>query len=461
MQLRPSKSLSVIGAMKDIADYKIMRAKADMAPTLAERAKLQFEWEKEDRPTNLKIKDLDIKGKELDIVDKERESLFKYTNDTANLAKWVLEGKTEEEKRKRYDISKRLITEAHEDQVTSDGPDGKPGDLIPEYDEETIQRVASLAAEKAKILDKYKSGERGIDPETGEVIVEAEYKPTSVKEKSWKTEDDEGNVYIVKQNEDGTLNVTKAPGGQIGKKSKVTQGTGAERQRDIRIAKMPEYQALAREDPNKAYEKGIRLEDDGTVFVDAYGAPVILPSHATKLKRGVLKGALAAGEQRDDAFELQELLVKPEVSQTLRKEIDSGLIDRIKGMTFNQLRKWMQGRGISEDSDTGTAIGRMQRMASEERKYFLGAAITETELKTVLGWMLNAGDSYDTMINKLNVIVHEADEQFIRFLDIYKNDVNMSPFYKAFGIDRFSNGQPNENNMDSEVDQLIKKYGSK
>ena len=52
---RPQK-LSVTRAMKDIADYKITKAKADMAPTLVERAKLQLEWDKQDRPYDFAMK---------------------------------------------------------------------------------------------------------------------------------------------------------------------------------------------------------------------------------------------------------------------------------------------------------------------------------------------------------------------------------------------------------------------
>jgi len=46
MQIRPSRKLSVIGAMKDIQAYKLMKAKVAEAPTLLERAKLELEHDK-------------------------------------------------------------------------------------------------------------------------------------------------------------------------------------------------------------------------------------------------------------------------------------------------------------------------------------------------------------------------------------------------------------------------------
>ena len=52
---RPRK-LSVIGAMKDIQDYKIAKARADEAPTLVERARLQLEHDKKALPLDLKLK---------------------------------------------------------------------------------------------------------------------------------------------------------------------------------------------------------------------------------------------------------------------------------------------------------------------------------------------------------------------------------------------------------------------
>jgi len=200
MEIRPSRKLSVIGAMKDIQDYKIMKSKADMAPTLVERAKLELEWDKEDRPDDLKLKKQSIKKGEQDIVAKERESLLNYYNDSASMAKWVLEGETEEEQRKRYDVAKRMIISSHEDHVTSAGPGGKPGDLMPEFDIEGIKTVASLAAEKARKLQAVDPTKDIVDMGTGEIVREGEPKPEKGPYKEGEIKDfKEGDQFVQKK----------------------------------------------------------------------------------------------------------------------------------------------------------------------------------------------------------------------------------------------------------------------
>ena len=192
--------LSVVGAMKDIQDYKIMKAKADMAPTLVERAKLELEWDKEDRPDDLKLKKQSIKKGEQDIVAKERESLLNYYNDSASMAQWVLEGETEEEQRKRYDVAKRMIISSHEDHVTSAGPGGKPGDLMPEFDIEGIKTVASLAAEKARKLQAVDPTKDIVDMGTGEIVREGEPKPEKGPYKEGEIKDfKEGDQFVQKK----------------------------------------------------------------------------------------------------------------------------------------------------------------------------------------------------------------------------------------------------------------------
>ena len=186
--------------MKDIQDYKIMKSKADMAPTLVERAKLELEWDKEDRPDDLKLKKQSIKKGEQDIVAKERESLLNYYNDSASMAKWVLEGETEEEQRKRYDVAKRMIISSHEDHVTSAGPSGKPGDLMPEFDIEGIKTVASLAAEKAKKLQAVDPTKDIVDMGTGEIVREGEPKPEKGPYKEGEIKDfKEGDQFVQKK----------------------------------------------------------------------------------------------------------------------------------------------------------------------------------------------------------------------------------------------------------------------
>jgi hypothetical protein len=438
MEIRPSRKLSVIGAMKDIQDYKIMESKADMAPTLVERAKLELDWDKQDRPDDLKLKKQSIKKGEQDIVAKERESLLNYYNDSASMAKWVLEGETEEEQRKRYDVAKRMIISSHEDHVTSAGPGGKPGDLMPEFDIEGIKTVASLAAEKARKLQAVDPTKDIVDMGTGEIVREGEPKPTKP-DKPFISTDKSGKQYLITPQEDGPPKVEAVPGITGKPTPDKSSGTGAERERATLTAKLPQYQAEAKADPNKLYaQKAIRLDENAEPTVDAFGAPVVLPTFESVAgKRGAPKALMIMGEQWDDAQQLQALLRKPKVAEDLSREIKSGLLARIKGKTLNQLNKWMAEKGIAADSDTATAIRRMQRLASEERKEFMGVAVTELEVKSALAWMPDAGDSYDAMMNKINLMASEGEEHFRRYMDVYKDKANMAPYYKAWGLERF------------------------
>ncbi|MBI9081920.1 MAG: hypothetical protein JEY79_19540, partial [Pseudodesulfovibrio sp.] len=158
------------------------------------------------------------------------------------------------------------------------------------------------------------------------------------------------------------------------------------------------------------------------------------------------------GEARDDAKELLALLEDPEVSANFGSFYnDVGFSGRSLEAIENKLKKWAQTKGIGRNDKTYEAIQRMARMASEERKRFLGVAITAPELQTVLGWLPDAGDSLSVMLNKAKFLGFEADQEFRRFLDLYKNEVDMSPWYKSFGIKRFDTdskpgrkpGQPN------------------
>ncbi len=101
-------------------------------------------------------------------------------------------------------------------------------------------------------------------------------------------------------------------------------------------------------------------------------------------------------------------------------------------------------KGIAKNSPTSEAIIRIQRMASERRKEFLGAAVTQTELESVLAWLPEAGDTFETIVAKTNVAAAESEEVFMRFLDLYKDIANMTPFYEAFGLKRFG-GSPSTN----------------
>ena len=113
------------------------------------------------------------------------------------------------------------------------------------------------------------------------------------------------------------------------------------------------------------------------------------------------------GEQWDDAKELSELLQLPSVQKNLQKANDDGLWNQVAGKWSNKITKWMQDSGISGDSPTATAVARIQRMSSEERKTFMGVAVTKLELQSALAWMPSAGDSFETIVNKTNLMAHK------------------------------------------------------
>lgn len=202
---------------------------------------------------------------------------------------------------------------------------------------------------------------------------------------------------------------------------------------------VPILEEMASKNPMSVYREKYRMNDDGTLYKSFdTGLPEKLPDFDKKLgKRGMVTAILQAGEHWDDAKELKTLLDAPSVAKDLRAAEQEDLWDRVKGRWSNRINQWMAKNGISKNSKTATAIRRMQKMASDERKRFLGSAVTATELESVLAWMPDAGDSYDAMINKINLIAVEGQQTFKRFLDVYKNEADMSPFYDAFGIDRF------------------------
>lgn len=101
-------------------------------------------------------------------------------------------------------------------------------------------------------------------------------------------------------------------------------------------------------------------------------------------------------------------------------------------------------------------ISRIQEYASEKRNQLLGAAVTEYEMKSVQPWLLDASDTFDIVLNKVGIARAEGEQALRRWLDIYKDQANMAPIYKAFGIDRFT---PDNLSPDADVDRLLKKYG--
>jgi hypothetical protein len=213
-----------------------------------------------------------------------------------------------------------------------------------------------------------------------------------------------------------------------------------ERMAEKQLKAMGDLEQRASKDPMSVYSAGYRMDDDGSIWTDPItGRPEKLPSFEKITgKRGNIKAIKIAGEHLDDALEISALLQDESVKADLQQAVNEGLWDRVKGTWSNKVKLWMQKRGIGGDSKTFETITRMQKMASEQRKEFLGAAVTLTELESILGWMPDAGDSYDTMITKINVASREGAQSFFRWLDIFKDQANMAPYYRAFGWDRFN-----------------------
>lgn len=216
------------------------------------------------------------------------------------------------------------------------------------------------------------------------------------------------------------------------------------------------FTQMANEDPNTFYEKyDYRQNEDGSLFIDPVtgGAQKLKSFGDVFGKRGNLIAIVGLGEQWDDAKELTQLLELPSVQEDLKKAEASGLWDQTKSKWTNSISKWMQNQGIKGDSPTATAIARIQRMASDERKKFMGTAVTDSELRSALAWMPNAGDSFDSVMNKTRLMGQEAEQEFRRWISIGEDEgADMSPFAKSFGIKRFTEEQeqPKVLNFDSQ-----------
>ena len=234
-----------------------------------------------------------------------------------------------------------------------------------------------------------------------------------------------------------------------GPKSKLTK----DEREDRRLRKnLPLIRAFNKKNgPMKTYADGWKMNDEGTVYEDAEGKAVKLPSFWTATgKRGNIKSIISAGENLDDSIEVMELLRDPEVVAQMKGSLsEPGIIQRIGNMGKNALRKWAQSRGIGEDTKAYEVLIRLQRMASEERKRLLGAAVTLTEVQSVVSWLPDASDNFESIVAKMNVGVYEAVEGLTHWLDVFKHDADMSPFYRAFGWDRFNMPDKNQFRVES------------
>jgi hypothetical protein len=245
------------------------------------------------------------------------------------------------------------------------------------------------------------------------------------------------------------------------------QPTVTERELLRRQKAMGKLQTKAATDPNEVYRLGYQMDDDGSLFIDPVdNAPVKLRTFDKVLgKRGTITAIKTIGEQWDDAKEIQTLLQDPKVKADLQSaNQEAGLWDRVKGTWSNEVKLWMQKKGIGANTKTYTAIIRMQRYASEERKRFLGTAVTASEIQTAIPWLPDAGDSFEVMTNKIGVAAFEGEQGFRRWMDMYKNIANMTPLYKAFGIQRFdgSQGQGGQVNVgDLSDEELLRQLGGR
>ena len=236
-----------------------------------------------------------------------------------------------------------------------------------------------------------------------------------------------------------------------------------EERKEARLVKATsKIQDLAKKDPNAAYKRGWQMNDDGTVVLDMVtGGPQKLKSFTEVMgKRGMVLTVKKLGEQWDDAQEISGLLQDPGVMQNLQSaQQNPNLWDRVKGKWGNQIRTWMAKKGIGKNTKTYKVIAKLGEYASVERNRMLGTAVTDTELETTKSWMINPGDSLEQILTKVGIANEEGEQEFRRFLDLYKNEANMTPFYEAFGMKRFG-GQGGSSLSEMSDKELLKQLGA-
>jgi hypothetical protein len=192
----------------------------------------------------------------------------------------------------------------------------------------------------------------------------------------------------------------------------------------------------AAEDPNRVYDMGFRMNDDGTVYLDENGLPKKLLDPTDVLgKRKNVELFKTLGKVRDDAMEVLELMTRhPEMRARISRDIGKPL----ESMTVNSLKKWIQSKGAQADPLARELIWRVEKFASDERRETIGSQMTSHEIKRITPWLPDAGDSMGQLLSKINLTAHEADEEMFFWLDMHKNTANLSDYYRAFNLDRFS-----------------------
>jgi len=235
------------------------------------------------------------------------------------------------------------------------------------------------------------------------------------------------------------------------------KNTQKEREAEKLRAGLPRLQEIAKENPMEVYRNGYQMNDNGTVYTDLItGTPRKLPDpHKVIGKRGGPTALKQAAEHWDDAKEVMALLKDPEVQTVLNRADGEGLFNRAKSRWYNELTKWLQEHKYGKDSKAYQAVVRIQKMASDDRKKYLGVAVTEAEMQTVRGWLIDTGDTFSEIMAKAKVIESEGEEHFLNWLGVFKNQANMSDWYDTFGVKRFKGS---ESSASEKAKALIEKY---
>ena len=198
---------------------------------------------------------------------------------------------------------------------------------------------------------------------------------------------------------------------------------------------------LTKMDKYERFDRGWKTHPDGSLWLDAYGTPM-KKEHFTKGmgKRGNLKAAKHLAEVVEDAYEIRETLQDPEVQTVLStfEGENPGILSQSVSKIKNSFNKFMQAKGISGNSKVAKMIVKMERMSSQERREMLGAAVTATELTAITPWLPSSGDSFQTISHKVSTMAEEGHQEFVNWLELFEDDYNVAPFYKAFNIDPFT-----------------------
>ena len=242
------------------------------------------------------------------------------------------------------------------------------------------------------------------------------------------------------------VKVPNKDGKMVTKWTRGTKTTGIKPSEKERAAERlreatPTLKTLAKANPNQFLEEGggFRQLPNGDVFISpATGLPKKLKDPQDALgKRTNVKIIQKVGEQWDDAVEALELLKDPEVKAKLQAVKDAGYWDQAKGAFVNKIWKKLAGMGVTPDSKTGELISRIAKFTSEERKEYMGTAVTQIEEIQSRPWIPNPGESFDSIMVKMGLMAREGEQAFRRWLTTWHDVADMSAYYDGFGLKRF------------------------